>query len=652
MIAVPERLQSLLGVIVSVLRPRERVRPSDWAAANVRLGDKYSARPGPFDPDRKPWVRKVLDLWWEEPGKRGMICKKPSQVFFSTCVAIISLYRAEFNPAPQLYVTDQIPNAKDFVDRNWGNIVDHSDNLRHFREPPRKLSGKKEKVSEITRHFPGGVIDFVWASSESGAISHARQDVYCDEFQRSCEEFPAKSGDLLQTLLKRQVTYDEAGRSLCVVGGHPRFENEDVDKEMRNRSDCREWSFECPHCAEVIFPRFAHVKISGQFIEQVEGKALLNMDAATGSYHCPHCSSTITDAERARAVWPRDKGGTGDFRSTLAPEVARAREFIGLTINRLCDPDLPVVSFVRDYLACPDHKSKQSLYNKGFGECYKRLDGVVSMDAVKDCLVRLPELPAGPLGVQYFACGVDVQKGLPSLYLTSMGYAGSGHAYAVDKRILHGWAALFEYLRAFEFKVGGKKMGLKGMGIDAGWKTGEVLGECRRSVYSAATGERILLLPVQFQNYVKEDVPYVQVPYDKCLDPDRPELGPIERYHLCRDYWVERLMRRWIDKRITVVCEPPADMLEHVLANVQVPKRQLHGMEPTHLVWEKGKDKRDDWLFTDILSEVFAAIKLKLDRIHEAAAPAGPPPSGTPIPPTRGYIDDVRQSFRRWSPGG
>ncbi|MFZ2875463.1 MAG: terminase gpA endonuclease subunit [Phycisphaerales bacterium] len=638
----------LLRSAAAVVRPRRRERPSAWAASNIVLTSKQSSRTGPFDPDYLPWTRAVLDVEFDHPGKLGCISKKPSQVGWSVNEVIKMLWACANDPGPMLYITDKAEKAATYANTWFWTWVKSNPKLGEL------FAGDDDPTHrELMFHkeFAGGVVDFLSAQTESSVTSEARRRVYLDEYQLSAEAFPRASGDLFETAMARMERY--RGTSWIEVFGHPRFAGEDIDELYQRLSDCRSWTWDCPHegCGGPIVPDWSMVHFAG--LEAASEDPVL--DPVTAELRCPHCLRTITDGQRMRAVWAPAKGGTGRFESTLDAATAASRRFVGLSVHRLSDPLASVRSLAERFVSATTEEKQQSFRNKGLGEVVTRSKGLVTIESVQARIATADTiiLPGGPMGVQLLTAGIDVQapEHNPTLVTSVMAWAPTGHAWIVGMEMLSGWAALMHYLRSFAVRRAGvdgsanagDTMGVMLAALDCAAWTGQVLDNCRLAVYSAATNAMIGLLPVRYQTHVKSTSPAVMPNEAKRIDPTRPHLGLQERYDLHRNTWVGRGMRRWIDGRVTVLCPAPKNLLSHVTANTQTPLRDKFGYETGEMEWARIKNRTDDWLQACVYAEVGAAVKLGLDRLHEIAASLVQGPPATEESSRRSWIGSARR---------
>lgn len=356
---------------------------------------------------------------------------------------------------------------------------------------------------------------------------------------------------------------------------------------------------------------------------------------------CPHCGAVITDRERAKALWPPHLGGTGRFESLLEPEVAAKRKYVGLKINGLCDPFIKVQDFALEWVNAKTPQKLQTFFNKRLGEAFVESQVVLTEDAVAQVMKYEPgKSIVVPSGAAYLVAGGDVQapRHFPSIYGIAGAFTTDGHLYIVDMRILsgfqawHAWLAKVHAVRADangNAMVGvGEHLACRLATIDAGYETGEVLSSCRATVFAEhGRGSRVGFVPVRFQPTLNHDNPAVMAPDRKREHPTRKELGLLDYFYLHRHSWVDRAVRRVVEKRLTVLCQPAHNFREHLMSNVLRPRPKQHGMDREQLEWYKPDELRDDWLMALAFLEAGAALMLRLDShsalVNTEAAPRG-----------------------------
>lgn len=605
--------------VAASIAPRRRVRPSTWSEENVVLTREMSPiREGPFDCRWKPWTRAIHDLLFEEPEKKGVIALKPAQIGFTRGVLNIAACYCDTRPGPFLFLISDKEQAAHFASEHFDPVIQQCRRLRESFDKAARIQKRRE--TNTGRPYLGGRMDFAGAGSLSPVTSRTYTVVFIDEYEIFMDNFPSDRAGSGWTLAQSRTSAVESIAQIF-AWSHPRRYGEGIHELYLRESDQRHWMFDCPHCAEAIAPKWENVKFPA-----ADDLGVADPDYA--ELYCPHCGAAIGDADRQAAVWPRELGGTGRFVSELEPEVADRRDYIGVAINRLCDPDVTVRGLAREYVTKRTDRDRMAFYNTRLGEPFQLSRNVLTVEAVEDRVRTRSQVavPGGLWGVRFLTAGADVQapKENPLFYVHTSGWAASGLEYVLDLVKLKGWAALTNYLRSFRIDVtDGERvigeMGLSLFSIDYGYATTETLNWSRYKI-DAATGRRLEILPLRYRPHVRADAPALEPPERKRIDPTRPHLGPIQTFDLHRHTWVDRRMSRFQQEdAVVVLCPAPPDFAAHMTANVLTPIHDQHGWGPDREEWVRMKNRRDDWLQAGAMNEAGAALRLGLDRIHERA---------------------------------
>jgi hypothetical protein len=475
----------------------------------------------------------------------------------------------------------------------------------------------------------------VGAGTVSGVVSKPFQRVYLDEYERIMDNFP---GELQGSAWTMAISRGEATPELHRVWAfsHPRREGEGIMKLYDELSDKREWVFDCPHCGKTIAPRWSMVRhetdASGRII------------TSKSRFVCPHakCEKTIHDYERARSVQPRkthgDRGGTGRFQSTLPDDEAKRRQWVGMRIHRLADPYVQVSELAERFNACILPEDKLGFYTTTLGEPYTDAIKPLTIENLKrmseharlleeEVSVPLPgEAGAAVGGVMLCTLGVDVQapvNGLLTFVCRVSCWDACGHEFAVRMKVINGEDALAEFIRTTQIPTtrDGKPadpIHIMAMGIDCqGNVASQVLNFCRRTVINTG-GHVVKLVPLRYVNFLRGNIVSQLAPEKSRVDPTRPHLGAFEHfYELDREAWVDRQMRRMQEGRLVVLCPPPPDWEEHITSNVRAYQRATSSWAKPRMVWERMKDRRDDWMQAGAFGECVASLVLGLDQLGE-----------------------------------
>lgn len=625
--------------LADLIRPTPPVRPSEWAEANVVLSETQSlSAPGRFRCSWRPWIRDILDMMFNNPGKRGVICVKPAQIGFSTAMLNLLGALCTQRPGPILYLIGSDENAKNFVSRYFNPLVKSCPPLAKIfadiKDTERQLLNSKP--------FLGGRIDFAGGGSPGSVSTWMYGTAIVDELEIVMDNFPDDAGDPVGFVLNRQKTVENA---IAWIFSHPRRSDRGTWKLYQDWSDQRAWMFDCPRggCGMPVDPTWDCIHIEGLKEAGPRSLEFGRADPNKAVFRCPMCRDVITDAERCRLTWAPKEGGSGRFHSRLETKVAADKEWIGLHIDGLADPNVTVGGLARKLLGKATEEERRTFFNLDLGEKHDSSSAAVTVEHVKEVLKKSEGkvlVPGGKFGVQFAVGGADVQapEFQPTMYARAECYGPMPEKWITCFEKLSGWDALAAWIAEYRVPVAhesgngiGGWLGLSVFTIDAGYLDPQVFDFCRRNIISKASGAPVILLPVRYEPYVKSTQPFYLPPVEKRIDPARRYLGPQERYDLCREIWVDREMRRWMDGRVIVPegVQVPPDLAAHLTANVRVPAPDIHKIHRAgneNLIWEKQKDKRDDWMQSGAYCEAGAVIKLGVDRLAELASlPEAPP---------------------------
>jgi hypothetical protein len=650
------------------LAPKVMPRPSEWSRTSIRLSSDESAGfPGPYRPEWKPFLQDVLDAKFDHPDKLGVIIMKPSQVGVTRAVMNYVLCRAVHRPVPMMYMLDTRDKGMDKADESLRASIQDNADIAHAlgldqsyggyggggRKGGRKKTawaGKARPRRQLMNSikFTGGRIDIVGGGSVGPVISNPYPVCFLDEYDAIERNFPGDQTGSLWTLAKGRMAATPHLAELWAFS-HPTTWDKGIAERYMSQSDQRIWMFDCPRCSTAIAPLWKHVRY--QIDEQTS-----RMIPETAKFVCPHCASEVTDAQRARAVQRRGStvGASGRFQTQLPQADASRRAYLGLWIHRLADPAITVLELANQLASCMSERDVRGFYNTILGEPYQQAHGVVDAAAIEDamkldgtrggdsaimlkgrCLTTASDgtIVRSP-GVVLVAAGVDVQKsrrqdGAPVLVLNCLAFNTRGNAWTVCCKAISGWDALAHELESFAVPIvhddgTEEALGIDWVGIDAAYLTGQALAFCRRRLVSAM-GSTIGLVAMRNAPELKRDQPAMNAPERKRIDPAREELGLVDYVYLQRHYWVDRHLRRVIERRLSRACSLPREWAEHYTSQMLV-VTQTNEWAKAQEHWEA--QRRDDYLMAGVYAEAVAALRAKLDRLGEFAdTVAGQAPS-------------------------
>ena len=631
-------------VMARVLMPKPRVRPSEWAEKNIVLSAEESDIPGPYRCTLKPWLAAVHDVKFDNPTKKGVVIVKPSQVMVTRAVLNVAFCYAANDPANMLYMLDTREKSGETAVDKFEKTLAANFTLKELFERQAKV----RRATKLNKKFPGGRWDFVGGGSLGPVISQAYRRVFIDEFDRVDKGFPSlETGSVWTVAIGRTMANPDKAELWAF--SHPTEWGRGIAERWYSQSDRRVWSFECPHCrARIMLKRFLDlVRI------RADDKGALIAD--TAEMVCPTCDAVVTDAQRAAAVWPAAQGGTGQFVSELEESEARKREYVGLFLHRLADPDVSVVTLSRALASCTSEQDRRGVFTVQLGEPYAMSAVDASSEKIDACVQPMQQiiLRGGTGGARICVMGVDVQgqkTDLIFVYQTRV-YDASGNCFVVAAGAVSGFDALAAIIRRTYVRIadddGNEMQPLAPMavGIDPNHGTEQVLDFCRWQIVNAVSNVDVPRVALRFSDHVDREAPAVMAPDRKRYKPGAEHLGKLDYYYCNRHAWVDRELRRVSEERLRVVCVPPTEFKDHYMSNMLqlVTRRKTWGDEQRE-EWVKAKDKRDDFMIAGVYGEIVGALRCRLDSLgtDEYAPPVSRDTLAKPTP--RGWLS--------WRSGG
>jgi phage terminase large subunit GpA-like protein len=236
--------------------------------------------------------------------------------------------------------------------------------------------------SDYTFRFVDGAIDLCGGKSINNLESNPYAMIVFDEWDRIAL-------NLLRDPigLARSRSMSRAGRSLVYGWGHPTSKEIGVGQAYWNLSDRRRGFVIHAACGHEFYLQWDHVR--------------------DGAYYCPNCGSEIPDGER-HAMSRRLV-----LKSSLPPEVAATRKWIGWHFSHLYYPHILVSEMWTDWLRCEgDDAATETFVNKRLGECHEAKKIVISPEALWKCIDKREPFMRGqvPRWVRFLTAGQDSRQ--------------------------------------------------------------------------------------------------------------------------------------------------------------------------------------------------------------------------------------------------
>lgn len=420
----------VLKAVADAIRPLERLSPSAFAEKHRLL--KPGA--GPFsgrwsNKEPYPYLAPVMDAVEEAlvEGKRGVVNMKSTQGGGTDALGVNAmLWLLTHYPGPMLYLTSKEDVAKEFVRDRWDFAAANCEPLAKKR-----LAGKKNAELVLVKRFVDGKLVLTTSASILNFISNPYRVAAFDEIDNCADTMPDGSDPVL-LLEKRMNAFAEAGATLMLAWAHPTVRERGAARLYFDRSDQRRGHVACPHCSRWIAPRWENVKTIAR---EGQSPAEAARDPSCYVFACPSCGAEWSEGDRLRAI--REVRQI----STLPPEVARARDWIGVHFWAFFQPANTVRRLAQEFVEAQDDPAKRRVFaNKTLGEPFEETVQNTTVEAWSKLAAPAGEpgsyaLGTVPAEVQFLTAGQDSRA--DELHWCVWGW---GLVRTAEKRtILCGW---------------------------------------------------------------------------------------------------------------------------------------------------------------------------------------------------------------------
>ncbi len=423
-----------------------------WAKEN-RVLPKDAAEPGPYRPERTPWVIGISEALHAATTKNlsavlGRQMSKTEGVLLNQIGRIL-----DDDPRPIMYVG---PTEKNVLSISNGRVTPMIQGVPSLRAA--LAGGHKDKTTE---KFINGVrLGFAWAGSPTELASHPNAWVLIDERDRMG---PTGEGDVDAIVNSSVATYDGciARVSTPLEGDVSRgpkdgscdhwgvAADEDVASpiwRLWQNGSRHEWAVPCPHCNEYFIPHMdlliyddqlpaAEIGASAYLVCSASGcqiknesKELMN---ARGIFVAP---GEVVAANSAKAKCAVVDGQPVEFGCYLDKE----QTDMSFWVSGLMSPWRPFGAAAKTLFEAKksaDPTKEQAVINTEFGQVYKHrgkaLDWHMVLDLKQDYRKRVV-----PAAVKILTLGVDTHKS--RLNFVVRGWGVNYESWLVDQGELWG----------------------------------------------------------------------------------------------------------------------------------------------------------------------------------------------------------------------
>lgn len=345
----------------AVLRPPERILPSVWAERHIRLLPRETLLPGPWSHEVFPFLGPVMDACAEalETGRRGVVLMKAGQIGGSRAILNVLCYLKARYPGSVLYMTSTHDTAKEFSRDRFDEEA-----IRACEPLARKaLFGRLEGELIQTKRFVDGKVVLVGGKSITAYESTPYPFVILDEYDSLEDELAGRGDPLANAEIRVDGFASMGARTLIIAFAHPSTRERGVGQLYYTRSDQRRAFVRCLHCDTGIYwLQWDHVRVEPR---EGESRARAERNAARYVYRSPCCDAIVSDSDRVAMARHTEQ------RSTLEPEVAAARSWIGVHVSQLYASNKPLEFLAETWIEGMEDDGKRRVWvNKRAGDVF------------------------------------------------------------------------------------------------------------------------------------------------------------------------------------------------------------------------------------------------------------------------------------------
>ena len=582
---------------------------SAWADRHRILHPLTSAEPGPWNTNRTPYLRDVLDAF-SDPTVEQLTIMASTQVGKTEAIMNMIAYTIAEDPGATLLVMPREEDAVQMGMRRIRPMVESSPELsKHLSE-----SKSDNKLKEI--RFTRSMLYLAGSNSPADLASRPVRYVLGDEV----DKWPAFSGresSPVDLMVERTRTF---WNRKIVLASTPTTRNGYIFQQYE-RSDQRVYSVPCPHCEHSQTLEFSQVKWPDDERDPVKIR-----QERLAWYECSKCSGVIKDRDKPEMLM------RGSWSVTGTPGSHR-----GYRINALLSPWLTWSEVAAKFLESKSNPaSLMNFVNSWLGWIFEEESHKVEVDDLSQ-RAKEYERSTVPAGARVLVAGVDVQQ--DHLYYIVRAFGYREESWLIEcGRLNAGLEQLVDVLlrRTWPGEQGPHRLRLAC--IDSGYRTDEVYRFCRSwpEICRPIKGQKSL-----------NGVPIRTSKIDRNIAGD-PLKGSVRLFHLDTTHFKDKVTRFMTAQdgepgAWHLHQDVPAEYLKQVTSEHKVLTRNRR-TGATASVWTTKPGGSDNHYWD---CEVYAAASADMVAVfaltEEAHQPPEPPPQPSQqsqwVKPGKGWIN-------------
>lgn len=460
--ASPQQQAKLRDVergFLRLLRPPEKLLPSQWAERYRVIQNGRSREPGQWRNRRSPHLVGIMDAA-VEPGVQGIVVVKGARIGYSEAWKNVLGYWIDCEPDPTMFVLPDKDSTSKIMHGDIRPLLNETPRLRQYLS-----DGKSDNTLSMVR-LASMDISTGWAGSAQSLASSNQRRVLFDEV----DKFPPFSGrdaDPISLGMARANTYAAIGKAFYMLGSTPTTAVGHVASRAAYCTQHRYWHAPCPHCGHEQQMLWKQIKwAEARDDEDRYQHASRIAEEGLAWYECESCKKKIAEEQKSKMM-SRGRWIADNPEASNRWVAFHAPSYISLMITWAQIAE----SWIK---AQGDPAMLMEVVNQYLGEVFEERSSSTKPDAIAakaDASANAWQAPAWTMGL--FGA-VDVQKHI--LYYTIRAWGAGGRSQLVAA----GQAATFAELEQVMFggRVAshtGEAMSVHCAAIDARYREDEVM---------------------------------------------------------------------------------------------------------------------------------------------------------------------------------
>lgn len=401
-------LQRVTNSFFLGLKPPKKLTVSEWADQFAVLSAESSAEAGRWH--TIPYQREIMDSF-SDPLIEQVWVQKSARVGFTKCINHVVGYHIHQDPCSMMVVQPTVEDAEGYSKEEIAPMLRDTPVLNGLVS---EAKAKDSNNTILSKSFPGGTLSFVGANSPRGFRRVSKRIVLFDEIDGYAKSGAGDEGDQIKLGIRRTEYFwnRKAGG-----GSTPLIKDASRIEKLFLSGDQRRYFVPCPHCGELQYLKWSHIKWPEDKPEEA-------------FYVCEKNGCVIDHSFKRSMV------ENGKWMPTAIPEDPKIRSY-HLWAAYSFSPNASWGQLAKEFLeAKKDAKLLQTFINTVLGETWEEEYSAKLESNQLSSRAELYEPGIAPEGVLVVTAGVDVQDN--RFEISKYGWGFNEEAWVISHEVIFG----------------------------------------------------------------------------------------------------------------------------------------------------------------------------------------------------------------------